>query len=171
MMIAIQSRANRAVRSCGGSPQAHRLKSCQILGSWPPPYDLPPLWDTPEPYRGTRNGGPPLEPRSAGRPTIDTPELRDRIFELLCDGMPLRAICRVEGMPARRTVYNWKARDPEFDRQLSFAAQEGCIRLVETISEQFERIVQTHPPKVARRTITRDRARGFKMTRKLAARP
>jgi hypothetical protein len=65
--------------------------------------------------------------------------------------MPLRAICRVEGMPARRTVYNWKARDPEFDGQLSFAAQEGCIRLVETISEQFERIVQTHPPKVARR--------------------
>jgi hypothetical protein len=54
-------------------------------------------------------------------------------------------------MPARRTVYNWKARDPEFDGQLSFAAQEGCIRLVETISEQFERIVQTHPPKVARR--------------------
>ena len=113
--------------------------------------DLPPLWDTPAPYRSTRNGGPPLEPRSAGRPTIDTPELRDRIFELLCDGMPLRAICRVDGMPARRTVYNWKARDPEFDRQLSFAAQEGCIRLVETISEQFERIVQTHPPKVARR--------------------
>ena len=110
-----------------------------------------PLWDTPAPYRSTRNGGPPLEPRSAGRPTIDTPELRDRIFELLGDGMPLRAICRVEGMPARRTVYNWKARDPEFDRQLSFAAQEGCIRLVETISEQFERIVQTHPPKVARR--------------------
>ena len=110
-----------------------------------------PLWDTPAPYRSTRNGGPPLEPRSAGRPTIDTPELRDRIFELLCDGMPLRAICRVEGMPARRTVYNWKARDPEFDRQLSFAAQEGCIRLVETISEQFERIVQTYPPKVARR--------------------
>lgn len=66
--------------------------------------DLPPLWDTPAPYRSTRNGGPPLEPRSAGRPTIDTPELRDRIFELLCDGMPLRAICRVEGMPARRTV-------------------------------------------------------------------
>jgi hypothetical protein len=53
--------------------------------------DLPPLWDTPAPYRSTRNGGPPLEPRSAGRPTIDTPELRDRIFELLCDGMPLRA--------------------------------------------------------------------------------
>ncbi len=69
--------------------------------------DLPPLWDTPAPYRSTRNGGPPLEPRSAGRPTIDTPELRDRIFELLCDGMPLRAICRVDGMPARRTVYNW----------------------------------------------------------------
>jgi hypothetical protein len=113
--------------------------------------DLPPLWDTPAPYRSTRNGGPPLEPRSAGRPTIDTPELRDRIFELLCDGMPLRAICRVEGMPARRTIYNWKARDPEFDRQLSFAAQEGCIRLVETVSEQFERIVQAHPPKVARR--------------------
>jgi hypothetical protein len=31
--------------------------------------------------------------------------------ELLSDGIPLREICRMEGMPAWRTVYDWMYRD------------------------------------------------------------
>jgi hypothetical protein len=48
-----------------------------------------------------RNAGPPHGP---GRPTVSTPELRDRIFELLWDGVPLRVMCRADGMPSRATM-------------------------------------------------------------------
>jgi len=47
------------------------------------------------------NGGPPPEPRGPGRPGISTSELRERLPELLCEGLPLRAICRMSGMPSR----------------------------------------------------------------------
>jgi Helix-turn-helix domain len=112
---------------------------------------LPPLWETPAPYRELSNGGPPLEPRSAGRPTISTPELRGRILDLLLEGMPMRAICRVAGLPSRSTVYGWRRGDPEFDRQVEFMAQEGRFHLISLVGEEFERMLQEHPPRVARR--------------------
>lgn len=113
--------------------------------------DLPPLWEEPAPYRRLSNGGPPLEPRSAGRPTISTPELRERIYELLLEGMPMRAICRVPGLPSRSTVYSWRRADPEFDRLVEFMAQEGRIHLVELVSDEFDQIIDEHPTRVARR--------------------
>jgi hypothetical protein len=71
--------------------------------------ELPPLWLPPPPLG--HNGGPPLDilpnaspSRRPGRPTVSTPQLRDRIFELLLDGMPLRVMCRADGMPSRATI-------------------------------------------------------------------
>ena len=85
--------------------------------------ELPPLWSDPPPMG--HNGGPELRPRRApGRPTVDTPEIRDRIFELLGDGVPLRVICRSPGMPSRRTVYNWR-RWQDRDRH---STMRSCIR-------------------------------------------
>ena len=46
-------------------------------------------------------------PASAGRPTLYSPELRDKICSLLASGMTLRAICRMDEMPERQTIYNW----------------------------------------------------------------
>ncbi len=54
------------------------------------PLDLPPLWSVPAPMG--HNGGPSLLPRAPGRPSVSMPELCDRIFDLLMDGVPLRAI-------------------------------------------------------------------------------
>src|SRR6476660_524761 len=62
--------------------------------------ELPPLWSDPPPMG--HNGGPELRPRRApGRPTVDTPEIRDRIsLMLLGDGVPLRVICCSPGCRA-----------------------------------------------------------------------
>lgn len=36
-----------------------------------------------------------------------TPELRDKICALLATGMTLRAVCRLDNIPDRQTIYNW----------------------------------------------------------------
>lgn len=43
----------------------------------------------------------------AGRPSLYSQELADRICNDLADGMSLRAVCRQEGMPAIGTVLRW----------------------------------------------------------------
>ena len=111
--------------------------------------ELPPLWSDPPPMG--HNGGPELRPRRApGRPTVDTPEIRDRIFELLGDGVPLRVICRSPGMPSRRTVYNWRRDDPGFDRAFEFMQTEGYIGLAQKVVEETETILEQRGPKIAR---------------------
>jgi len=72
--------------------------------------DLPPLWSSRAPIG--HKGGPALLPRAPGRTSISTPDLRDRICDLLCDGVPLTAICRTPGMPGRSTVQRWRRDDP-----------------------------------------------------------
>ena len=49
--------------------------------------DLLPLWSSPAPIG--HNGGPALQSRASGRPSISTSDLRERICDLLCDGVPL----------------------------------------------------------------------------------
>ena len=50
-------------------------------------------------------------PRKTGRPSKYTPEIAREIVEQLSDGIPLREICRQEGMPAWRTIYDWMYQD------------------------------------------------------------
>ncbi len=46
-----------------------------------------------------------------GRPTIYTPELRDAICRELASGKTLRAVCRMDNMPERPTIYDWYCRN------------------------------------------------------------
>ena len=116
---------------------------------------LPSLWSPPAPLG--HNGGPPLDnlpvalpPHGPGRPTVSTPELRDRIFELLWDGVPLRVMCRADGMPSRATIYRWRKMDPAFDRQFRFSQEEGYRHLADLVFEEVERLFERSGPKVAR---------------------
>ncbi len=111
--------------------------------------DLPPLWTAPAPIG--HNGGPVLEPRPPGRPSISTSELRDHILDLLGEGIPLRVICRTQGMPSRETVYRWRRADPAFNRSFEFYQTEGYIGLVERVVEEVERILDKSGPKMAGR--------------------
>lgn len=51
------------------------------------------------------------EKKKTGRPSKYTPEIAQKMCELLSDGVPLREICRRDGFPAWQTVYDWMYRD------------------------------------------------------------
>ena len=53
-------------------------------------------------------------PKVIGRPSTYSPEIGERIAELLMDGISLRAICAQEGMPSRYTVFRWLDQYPAF---------------------------------------------------------
>lgn len=55
----------------------------------------------------------PQEPpkKKIGRPSKYTPEIAQQMCELLSEGVPLREICRKDGFPEWRTVYDWMYRD------------------------------------------------------------
>lgn len=54
-----------------------------------------------------------LQPKQTGRPSKYTPEIAQQMCELLSEGVPLREICRREGFPVWRTVYDWMYRDDQ----------------------------------------------------------
>lgn len=49
--------------------------------------------------------------KKTGRPSKYTPDIARQMCEMLADGIPLREICRQEGFPAWRTVYDWMYQD------------------------------------------------------------
>lgn len=110
--------------------------------------DLPPLWADPPPMG--HNGGPPLQSRPPGRPTISTPEIRSHILDLMAEGIPLRAICRAEGMPGRQTVYRWRQDDPAFDAQCQAMQLAGYHDLMDQVRDEVERLIVRRGPEIAR---------------------
>ena len=62
-------------------------------------------------------------PGKAGRPSIYSQELADKIFELMVEGHDMQAICEMEGMPSRATVLRWQTSRPEFDAQCARARE------------------------------------------------
>ena len=51
------------------------------------------------------------EKKKTGRPSKYTPEIAQKMCEMLAEGVPLREICRQDGFPAWQTVYDWMYRD------------------------------------------------------------
>lgn len=81
---------------------------------------------------------------ATGRPSKYTPEIAQSIIEQLSEGVPLRVICRQDGMPAWRTVYDWIDRDEELSahiaraRLLGFdAIAEECLDIADDSSKDY----------------------------------
>lgn len=73
--------------------------------------------------------------RPIGRPTKYSQEMADKICGLISNGMSLRAICNVNGMPARGTVYQWLNENLEFQDQYTRARVEQADYFAEEIVE------------------------------------
>jgi hypothetical protein len=71
----------------------------------------------------------------AERATKRTAAVEQRIIDGLCDGVPLRELCRQEGMPNWRTVYDWISADEVFAAQVAHARDLGFDALAEDILE------------------------------------
>jgi hypothetical protein len=54
-----------------------------------------------------------LEAKKTGRPSKYSPDIAQKMCNLLAEGIPLKEICRMEGFPAWRTIYDWMYRDDE----------------------------------------------------------
>lgn len=60
-----------------------------------------------------------------GRPSGYSPERAAQICALIAEGLSLRKICAMDGMPDKSTVFNWLARYPEFVDQYARARELG----------------------------------------------
>lgn len=81
----------------------------------------------------------PPEKKPTGRPSTYNPETARIMCEMLAEGVPLREICRQEGFPAWRTVYDWMAKDPALATAIAYARDVGydaiaedCLRIADT---------------------------------------
>ena len=70
-------------------------------------------------------------PKKTGRPSTYDPDIAHQMCEQLSEGVPLREICRQEGFPAWRTVYDWMAKDPDLSAAIAYARDVGCDALAE----------------------------------------
>ena len=62
-------------------------------------------------------------PGKAGRPSIYSQEIVDRICELMVEGNDMQTICQMPGMPSRATVWRWQNQYPEFEAQCARARE------------------------------------------------
>ena len=64
-------------------------------------------------------------PRKVGRPTKYTPELAEKICDLIREGLSEREICSQKGMPDASTLGRWKDNNQEFCNQSARARGTG----------------------------------------------
>ena len=72
-----------------------------------------------------------LKKHSIGRPSSYDPVVAQQICELLSEGIPLREICRMEGMPPWRNIYFWMARDEDLSAHIARAREAGYDAIAE----------------------------------------
>lgn len=72
-----------------------------------------------------------LKKHSIGRPSSYDPAVSLKICEMLSEGIPLREICRMEGMPAWRNIYFWMARDEDLSAHIARAREAGYDAIAE----------------------------------------
>jgi len=91
-------------------------------------------------------------PKKTGRPSTYDPEIAREMCEQLSEGIPLREICRQEGYPAWRTVYDWMKKDKDLSTAIAYARDVGydalaedCLLIADTL--QFgEEVTETETP-------------------------
>jgi hypothetical protein len=65
--------------------------------------------------------------------TKKTPEVIERLLGGIADGKTLRALCREDGMPNWRTVYDWIEADAELAAQVARARELGFDAIAEDV--------------------------------------
>ena len=74
----------------------------------------------------------PAPPKNkGGRPSTYDPDIARSMCEQLSEGIPLREICRQEGFPAWRTVYDWMRKDPDLSTAIAYARDVGYDAMAE----------------------------------------
>ena len=69
--------------------------------------------------------------KKTGRPSKYTPDIARQICEQLSEGIPLREICRQEGFPEWRTIYDWMWKDEALSTAIAHARDVGYDKMAE----------------------------------------
>lgn len=77
--------------------------------------------------------------RPVGRPPAYSPELAERVLDLLAEGVTLTAICKLDGMPARSTVEKWAISIPEFADRYTLARRVSGTMFADDALEESKR--------------------------------
>lgn len=56
-----------------------------------------------------------------GRPSLYTEEIADEICSFLMDGLSMRQVCELDGMPSRATLIRWQRDNEDFDAKCARA--------------------------------------------------
>lgn len=89
--------------------------------------------------------------KKTGRPSKYTPEIAQEMCNMLADGIPLREICRQEGYPAWRTVYDWMYQDDALgEKGVGLSAAIAKAREIgqDAIAEQIWIEVNQEPERI-----------------------
>jgi len=99
-----------------------------------------------------------------GRPSTYDPAVAARMCEQLANGVPLREICRQDGMPPWQTVYSWMERDASLveaiarARELGYdAIAEDCLRIADDTSNDY--METEHGPRLNAEHVQRSKLR------------
>lgn len=74
-------------------------------------------------------------PRKVGRPTKYTPELAEKICDLIREGLSEREICSQKGMPDASTLGRWKDNNQEFCIQSARARKASAEKFNDELLE------------------------------------
>lgn len=72
-------------------------------------------------------------PRKKGAPSKFTAALAARICAELACGKSLNSVCKMDGMPGKRTVFDWLRLRPDFKEMYDRAKVEGITALAEDL--------------------------------------
>lgn len=81
--------------------------------------------------------------KTAGRPTLYTKELADRICSLIIEGKSLSSIVKTEkGMPNADTVFNWLSLNKEFSENYARATEQRTEAQLEDLNNIGEQAIK-----------------------------
>jgi len=75
------------------------------------------------------------QPSLGGRPSIFSEEIADTICLALAEGMSLRTICSLDGMPSRTTVFQWLRDMPAFRTKYTQARDDQAETMVDECAD------------------------------------
>lgn len=75
-----------------------------------------------------------------GRPTIFTPELAEKICDLIEQGYSERQIGEMDGMPTRRTIQSWKDKNSDFLLRSARAREASAEKFSDELLELQENL-------------------------------
>jgi hypothetical protein len=79
--------------------------------------------------------------KGAGRPSIYSQDLADRILREYAKGRSVRDICGQDGMPDRETLWHWRLKDADFSAAFARAREANAETIEDRIADIEDKVL------------------------------